>query len=504
MMRSYAFLLALVGALVVSDRSLAATGSRIISEPAARRHGLTRPWFTQIQMDRARARITYVVLDAGTLFVQTDQSRLYALDAETGQTLWAAQVGRRDHPSFAPAANEYSVAVINGTYLYILRREDGKLLWSTQLDQAPGAAAVMSPRRAYVAMINGQVFSYLLETMKDPLAELGLVRKKEGALPKGEEILPGGEETSSQEEVGEKEDVAEAQRKELVEISQEYVPALVCQSYGRALVQPLVTHCDEDKEYVAWATDRGYVFVGNVVEREEQFAIRYKLETEAGIAARPTYSPPNPNIVPDSGVVYAASRDGFVHAVLEQDGSSLWRFSTGEPILHRPVVIGESVYVITQPGGMYCLDAKTGMEKWWTHDMAQFVAASKDRLYVADKLGRILVLSAASGARLDTIPAQGLDIKLLNTQNDRLYVATATGLVQCLHEIELTEPLVHAKPPQLPVETAPGEKQPADQPAPDQPATPAVNPFSGQAAPKAPAGGDQGNPFGAPADDPFK
>ncbi len=493
MMRSYAFVLALVGALAASDRPLAATGSPIISEPAARRHGLTRPWFTQIQMDRARARITHVVLDAGTLFVQTDQAVMHAIDAETGQTLWAEQVGRRGHPSFAAAANEYLVAVVNGSYLYILNRESGKLLWTTQLEQAPGGAAAMSPRRVYVPTVNGQVLSYLLETLKDPLAELGLVREEEELSPEGEEL--------SLEEI---EEVAEAQRREAIRLSQEHVPTLVCQSYGRAVVQPLVTRSNEDEEYVAWPTDLGYLFVGHVVEREEHFTIRYKLETEAGIAARPTYSPPNPNIVPDSAVIYAASRDGFVHAVLEQEGSSLWRFSTAEPILERPVPIGESLYVITQPGGMYCLDAKTGMEKWWTHGMAQFVAASKDRLYVADKLGRILVLSAASGARLDAIPAHGLDIKLLNTQTDRIYVATATGLIQCLHEIELAEPILHLEPPQAPAPPAPAEEQPADQPAADQPAPSGVDPFSGQAAPKTPAGGDQGNPFGAPADDPFK
>lgn len=496
-MRSYAFVLALVGALAASDRSLAAGGSQVISEPAARRHGLARPWFTQIQMDRARARITHIVLDSGTLFVQTDQAVMHAVDAETGQTLWAEQVGRRGHPSFASVANEYFVAVVNGSYLYVLNRENGKLLWKNQLEGTPGAGAAMSQRRVYVPMISGLVVSYVLEPMKDPLEELGLIREQQ-------ELSP------------EEEEAAEAERRESIRLSQEYVPPLACQSYGRALVQPLVTGYTEDEEYVAWPTDRGYLFVGYIAERQEHFAIRYKLETEAGIAAQPTYSPPNPNISPDSGVIYAASRDGFVHAVLEQEGNSLWRFSTAEPILERPIPIGETVYVITQPGGMYCLDAKNGMEKWWTHNVAQFIAASKDRLYVADKLDRILVLSAASGARLDTIPTHGLDIKFLNTQTDRIYLATATGLIQCLHEVELAEPILHVKPPQAPAEAPPAQEQPADQPAPDQPPAPAADPFSGQAVPKPPGGGGaagaqgnpggggQGNPVGPPADDPFK
>ena len=196
-MRSYAFVFALVGALAASDRSLAAGGSQVISQPAARRHGLTRPWFTQIQMDRARARITHVVLDSGTLFVQTDRAMMHAVDAETGQTLWAEQVGRRGHPSFASVANEYFVVVINGSYLYVLNRENGKLLWKIQLEGTPGAGAAMSQRRVYVPMISGLVVSYVLEPMKDPLEELGLIREQEELSPAEEK----GAETERRESI---------------------------------------------------------------------------------------------------------------------------------------------------------------------------------------------------------------------------------------------------------------------------------------------------------------
>lgn len=477
-MRSSLFVLMLLGTFFAPERVLAVGRGEVIPQTTARRHGLERPWFTQIQLDSARAEVSHIVLDAkrevtpepgvvmtipDTLFVQTNQAVMHAINAETGQTLWASQVGRRGHLSLRPGVNENFVAVVNGSYLYILNRASGNLLWKAELESAPGAGAALSERRVYVPMVNGLVVSYLLEPMKDPLEELGLVRDLNDLTP---------EEQEEQEE----------ERRKSIRISQEYAPPLACRSYGRALVQPFVTRQTEDEEYVSWPTDRGFLFVGYVARRENHFTMRYRLATEAGIAAQPTYLPANPNIATDTGVIFAASRDGYVHAVAERSGDPLWRFSAAEPILEPPVVVNENVYVVTQPGGMYCLDARTGAEKWWAYQVAQFIAASNDRLYVADKLNRIAVLRVESGARLDTIAVRGMDIKLLNSQTDRVYLASDRGLLQCLHELELSEPLRHNLPPEPVAEEAGAEEEPADTPAAEEAPAGGADPFSAPAA----------------------
>ena len=496
MRRSTIYALTLIGVLAGCLPAMAARRGQLIPEPMARRHGLTRPWFTQVQLDSARARISHITLDRGTLFVQTDQAVLHAIDAETGQSLWAEAVGRRGHPSFTPGANEYFVVVVNGSYLNVLNRENGKLLWKTQLEGAPGAGAALSAKRAYVPLVAGKVMSYLLEPMKDPLEELGLISQQEDPSP-------------------EEEEASNRERREGIRLSQEYVPPLACQSFGRSLVQPLVARQTEDEEYVAWPTDRGYLFVGYVARLDKHFTIRYRLQTESGIASQPAYLPPHPDILPNQGVLCAASRDGFVHAIEEKAGTSLWRFSTAEPILEAPVAIGTHIYVATQPGGMYCLEAKSGTEKWWAPQVAQFIAASKDRVYVTDKLDRIVVLDAATGARLDTILAYGQDIKLVNIDTDRIYLATGTGLVQCLHEVELAQPIVHRQPPAVIAEET-AEQEPAGpegQPPAGGPSGAgggaAEDPFSGAGAPSGPAGGAAGggaqaDPFANPNADPFQ
>jgi hypothetical protein len=435
-MRQLVLAAALLAAGSSWDRLLAAPRTELIPETTAARHGLTRSWFTQIQMDRSRTRVRDVVLHEGTLYVQTDRAMVHAIDAETGRTIWARQVGRPNHPSLTPSAGEDLLAIINGSRLYVCNRYSGDLLYEIQVDGVPGAGACLSGRRAYVPMVSGMLVAYRLVPLTDPLKELG----KTDTNPTPEQIA-----------------ATEKQRREDLRIGQESVPPLRCYSLGQALVQPLVTRETETDEYVAWATDRGCLYIGWIDLREDnRLEVKYRLETAVGIVARPTYLPPNPNDPADSGIIFVASRDGYVHAVRERDGELIWRFPTGEPIIEPAVVIDERVYVATQPGGMYCLNATTGSQVWWTPRIRQFIAASQQRIYTTDPLGRILILSADTGARLDTLAAEFLPIKLLNSQTDRLYLATETGLVQCLRELELPKPIHHGEARQRKIE----EKQP--------------------------------------------
>ena len=68
-------------------------------------------------------------------------------------------------------------------------------------------------------------------------------------------------------------------------------------------------------------------------------ALKYRLETGAAIVGRPAYLPPDPKVPGDSGLIVAASRDGFVYAFQEKDGQSLWRFSARRA--HRGVAGGD-------------------------------------------------------------------------------------------------------------------------------------------------------------------
>lgn len=426
MARRFLLAAAVVAALYPCNPVWAAR-TELIPETTAARHGLTRPWFTQVEIDRSRGKIQNFVLYDGTLYAQTDMAVLQAIDAETGRTLWCKQVGDPKQPTFPAGAYRDFLALINGSHLYVLNRLNGDLLFEKELNGAAGAGPALSSMRVYIPMSHGLMTAYRLAPPPRPVSES---LKAASKIDQELDAPPPDD----------------AKRRKNLRLDQNTPPPLVCQSYGQALVQPLVTRESSKEELVLWPTDRGYLNVARIDRKQENaLSLKFRMTMGSPIVGQPAYLPPDANVAGDSGLIVAASRDGFVHAVLEKSGEKLWRFSTGEPVIEPPAVIEDHVYVSTQQGGMHCLAVKTGAELWYAPNALRFAAASKSRVYAADRTGRLLVLNAENGVCLDSIDTASSPLKLLNLDTDRIYLADEGGLVQCLHEIEQTEPLVHNK-----------------------------------------------------------
>jgi hypothetical protein len=442
MVRSIAFAAAAAAALLANVAWSAAPRGEVISDTAAIRHGLTRAWFTQVQMDVGRSRVRDVVLDDDTLFVQTDRAMIQAINAETGRTLWSKQVGKPNHPTMTPGVSRDLVVVLNGSRLFALNRANGDLLYEIQVSGPPGAGAAVSAKRAYVPMLNGMVVAYRLESMTDPLKELGKIRDSSKPAGKGKDADKQADEEPQMSE--EERAKAEQLRRENLRLRQEFIPPLSCQSAGHAIVQPLVLTQDDKDEFAAWVTDRGHLNVSQIkLLSQDMLSVAYRHELAPGVVMRPAYSPPDPRIGDESGVVFAASHDGFVHGIYERSGDPMWRFSAGGPIVESPTLVDTAIYVPLQLGGMYCLDAKTGVQRWFAPGIMKFFAVSKERVYAADRFGRLQILNAKTGAKLDNMPLPNSSIAVANDETDRIYVASESGLVQCLREVEAVKPLLH-------------------------------------------------------------
>lgn len=420
-----------------TDRQLDAFG-RPLGVEGAKKAAEERIAELQVIGVAAKA-ITTVVPDI-TLYITTNNGFMHAIDGETGATRWVVPVGRSDHPTFSPAANDHFVAAINGIYLYVFDAKDGRLAWSRRLTHAAGAGPAVTQEFVHVPMVPGLIESYHL-------------------------LDPSGR-------------------------------PRVYQSFGRATLQPTVS-----PNSLIWATDRGFLYVGN----GDAPGVRFRLETLDEITARPAWLAPNQ--------VMAVSRDGDVYVMNEFTGALMWRFSTGDPIDHSPVPIDDDVYIITTNYTMFRLSAQTGGAGagaiWSTQGLSKIVSASATRLYCLDPTGRLVILDRATGGRVATLPTNFREVDVLNNQTDRLFFVSYSGLVQCFREFHQEYPLVHAGPGTEAQQPKQVQQQPLAAPAKPAPdALAPANPFGEAADPFAdPAGGDAAPAdepeTEAPADDPF-
>ncbi len=64
------------------------------------------------------------------------------------------------------------------------------------------------------------------------------------------------------------------------------------------------------------------------------------------------------------GVVYVGSDDGNLYAIEAATGSERWRFTTGDQVNSSPAVVDGVVYVGSDDGNLYAVEAATGSERW--------------------------------------------------------------------------------------------------------------------------------------------
>jgi PQQ-like domain len=369
-----------------------AQGGGLVPETTARRHGLTRGWYAQMELNQATERLAHVTLQGGMLFVQTTGAVVHALDAETGRALWVEMIGRGERLSAEPAANSKFVAVVNGSTLYLMDRQTGRIEWTRKLRGSPGAGPVLTETHAFVPMLSGVLEGYALA-------------------------------------------------------SRDRQAPWIYQSNGRIFNQPVIS-----AQTVSWTTDKGYFYVANA----NPMKIRARMQSRDAIESRPAYWTP---------YFYATSIDGYVYAIHERTAEVEWKFSTGDAIAEPPVAIDGRVYVVPETGGMYCLDGTKGVQLWFSPGVTQFVSKSPTRIYAIDSAKRLMILDSATGARMDFMPLEGSLKKLHNEQTDRIYLVSASGLIQCLHEIDLRKPTAFV-PPVLPELETRGSRKTKEKEAP--------------------------------------
>jgi outer membrane protein assembly factor BamB len=472
-----------------------ATRGGLIRNDVANRVGLERSWFTRVQLDSARSRVVHITQHVSA----TDAFSAWEILHDRGKLIFTErdlddygdQLGKEGAKKLAdrkfeslvraklnPKMEERVVpeitlyAMTDGGVVHAIDAQTGRTKWYTRVGnpnypcEAPGA------NDHFVAVLNGST----IYTLNQANGEIVWTRQVRGA--------PGAGPAVTDRMVF----VPMANGKvEAYELDDYRKPPWVYHSHGRAVIQPIWTGYS-----VAWPTDRGHLYVaeGNVA------SIQFRLEANNSIVCKAAKLAPSRIVV--------ASTDGYVYCIHEKSGNLIWRFSTGEPIIRSPVVVGDNVYVVTDEKNIFQLSAATGLDRWSTNGVSAVLSASQTRLYCSGHVGRMVILDSSTGSKLATLPTETLDIQFLNTLTDRVIIGTSSGVLQCLHEMQNHWPLIHA--PASEMAAGKGGRNPAAAPAATPAAEPAdPNPFGadpfgtgGTPAEKPPAEPDPfgGDPFG--------
>src|ERR1700760_3428590 len=87
----------------------------------------------------------------------------------------------------------------------------------------------------------------------------------------------------------------------------------------------------------------------------ELHGVKWKFHTDGEVVSSPAVV---------SGVVYVGSNDGKVYAIDAATGSMRWKFKTGARVSSSPAVANGMVYFGSYDGFFYAVDAATGTLRW--------------------------------------------------------------------------------------------------------------------------------------------
>ena len=450
-----------------------AVPARLISETEAAAAGLTRPWFNQVSMNPQHDRITQISLLDDTLFITSDNGWIHVIDTKTGNTLWSRRVGSEHYYSLPPAANSFAVVVLHGSTIHVFDRFDGKKMMEFPIEGPAGGGPQVSERYIYVPILTGKIFAYPLrryDVYKDPL---------DAAMESVSAESAEGDDSATIQENAQRirkaiEQIASDKRiekKGLVPIDDKDVQ--VCPALGEPLVQPFLCTQNPDQDFFSWVTTRGSLMIGGLDMKKSQNALKLlysislapqamfidrghhkEVDLDFGndINTRPTFVQKDITDVnaarggeAKGGLILMGARSGYVFAVNDELGTAEWTFPVGMAVIDPIGVAGEQCFIPTYTGHFFCLNLKTGKALWSIRDIKQFISATPSRLYALDMLGNMLVINRDNGQTIHTIPLSTGMGAIFNIESDRIILYGQDGMVQCLHESQLDEPLRYQK-----------------------------------------------------------
>jgi outer membrane protein assembly factor BamB len=414
----------------------------IPTRTALARLGLERHWMGFVPVVGAERVLSISIADT-LFFAQTSNANVHVYDAESGRELWTANLGSASATALPAAANSRLVFVTNATQLSTLDRQTGRFVWAADLHALPTSAVACDEQQVMVGLSNGKLASYVLYDPAD-------------------------------------------KRKVLYHEPREWWNWQT--GRGALTSRPVPA-----QQFVAFGGQDGKLYVALSALPVDLIPVMlYRIATGGEIAA--------PLGAYGTRTVLVPSGDNNLYAVDLFGASVKWVFPSGAPVLQEPLVADDDVYAVNTAGLLASLDARTGSLHWTTSTHGgRLIAVSAKRVYLESFDDDLFIVDRGTGQILAdpraTAQRAGLNLReytigLMNNMNDRLYMATPSGLVMCFREMGQTQPRLLRDPKLPPFGYVPpegalprtgGEAPPATT-APPAEATPAPAPAPAQEA----------------------
>jgi outer membrane protein assembly factor BamB len=160
-----------------------------------------------------------------------------------------------------------------------------------------------------------------------------------------------------------------------------------------------------------------------------------------------------------NGVVYVGSEDGNVYAINAATGAAVWAapFPTGGAVFSSPAVVNGVVYVGSEDGNVYAINAATGAPYWAAPfptggPVESAPAVVNGVVYVGSNDGNVYAINAATGAPywaapfltdgpVHFAPAVANGVVYIGSKDNVYAINATTGLAQWAQPFSVLDPV---------------------------------------------------------------
>ncbi|MBS0202521.1 MAG: PQQ-binding-like beta-propeller repeat protein [Planctomycetes bacterium] len=377
--------------LASSSSAFAQIDGGLPSPQQLSRFGLERAWWNQAELNKSRDKVRHVSMDEDMVYVMSTSGIVTAFDSETGKRRWAVQLGRFDQPGYPVVSNETLAMVVVGSTLYAIEKKTGNMTWTLGLPGQPSTAPGVDDDQVYVGTLEGSVYAFSLRKVRQLYQEQRLPQWS------GEAIVWH----------------ASASK----EITSPPIPS------GRT---------------VSFASRDGSLY--SVATSDKQLI--FQLETNGAIVAP---------MATAGKLQYIASDDNSFFAINASNGAVLWEYTAGLPIRLAPYVVENDLFLTPDRGGMYCLNATTGDQRWWQPNLRSFIAVIGNAVFASDVDGNLVRLTRDEGGMTASLALRDYSVRVANDRTDRIFMSTPSGRIVSLRQRGETIPVYHKFPDRLPI-----------------------------------------------------